>query len=359
MVRSSKRTDLRRLDQCISGVRRFAGRLHPARQQVVDLHRREIGFDARAADPCRRADAAYNLDRDRAGDGAAEIDAEPAASGFVNHRLQVQFGVGRAFLLAQIDRGRSAVDFHVAVDLVAVGRGAHPQRGGFDLLPHQHFVGGEIGQVGGDGVARGFLRRVAANEHVERDLGVDGAAARCRIERNAEVVAQRVACQQRGRRRHRAVDAEMRARRRRFGMRVGNLEHPAGDTELAPGRHIHGAAAEVDGGGAAGDAGGKIGVADRRQFGDRSQRRAAGLDFDRQAFVVHGRTVGLEIGQRGVAGDDHALDDAAGHVARHPLAHMHRGEDRPHALHHLHRHAGARRRRRRDAARHPSNPGCR
>ena len=79
---------LRGLDQRVGGVRRLAGRLHPARQQVVDLHRREIGIHVHRRVLAVVADPRRELDRDRAGDGAAEIDAEPAARGFVDHRLQ-------------------------------------------------------------------------------------------------------------------------------------------------------------------------------------------------------------------------------------------------------------------------------
>ena len=60
-------------------------------------------------------------------------------------------------------------------------------------------------------------------------------------------------------------------------MRILDLEQPARDVELAPGRDLDRAAAEIDGGGAAGDANGEIGVADRRQVGNRLQRGGAAL----------------------------------------------------------------------------------
>ena len=89
------------LEHRIGGVRRLAGRLHPTRQQVVDLHRCQIGIHGHRGVLAVIADARREPDRNSAGDGGAEIDAEPAARGFVDHRLQPQFGVGGALLLVR------------------------------------------------------------------------------------------------------------------------------------------------------------------------------------------------------------------------------------------------------------------
>ena len=149
----------RRLAERVSRPRRLAGRLLPARQQVVDSGRREIGFHFQPVVGGVVVHAAGDVDRNDAGDAVAEIDPQAVAGGLVELGLQVQFGVA-VLLFLDIERGRRAVDFDVALDLVAgVGR-AHPQRGRLDLAPEQHLVGGKIGHIRRDGIGwRNFSAR--------------------------------------------------------------------------------------------------------------------------------------------------------------------------------------------------------
>ena len=100
---------------------------------------------------------------------------------------------------------------------------------------------------------------------IDRHVRGNRAAARRRIEREADFATHGVAFQQRGRRRNGAVDTEGRARRRRLRVGIRHLEQAAGDGELAAGRNFDRAAPEIDGGAGAGDVNVEIGVADRRQ----------------------------------------------------------------------------------------------
>ena len=79
---------------------------------------------------------------------------EPAARRFVDRRLHVQFGVGIALLLAEIDGRRRAIDLDVALDLEAVSRRVRLEQRGLDFLAQQHLVGGKIREVGADRIGR-------------------------------------------------------------------------------------------------------------------------------------------------------------------------------------------------------------
>src|SRR4029077_16695407 len=96
---------------------RLARYLDPARQDVVELQRGKIGLDADATVVI--ADLAYHLDRDCAADGRPEIKPQPRPACIVQRRRQLD--IGFAFVrLAIVQRGRLAVDLHVALDLIAV-----------------------------------------------------------------------------------------------------------------------------------------------------------------------------------------------------------------------------------------------
>src|SRR5262249_41477253 len=111
-------------------------RLQPSRQQIVDLGRREIGLDGKAAlAPVRHASA--ELDRHRPGEGAAEIETEFAARVLVERGLDADIGVAVA-RLAVIERGSNAVDLDVTPDPVTQVVGGHLEQRGLDLLAHDH-----------------------------------------------------------------------------------------------------------------------------------------------------------------------------------------------------------------------------
>ena len=154
-------------------------------------------------------------------------------------------------------------------------------------------------------------------------------------------VAQRVAGQQRGGGRHRAVDAERRARRRRLGMGIRNLENAAGNIELAPGRHFDGAAAEIDGRGAAGDADGEIGVADRRQTSiGRRVVPLVSISTESPSSGVGG-PLALNVGSGALPAITTRSTVPPEICSSTQSRTSARGEHRPQPLHHRHRHAGA------------------
>ena len=88
------------------------------------------------------ADLADQLDRNRAADGGAKIEAKLGAARIVERRLQFDIGIalGR---LAVVQRGRLPVDLDVALDLIALIVGDDFQRVGFELLIHHQLVGGK------------------------------------------------------------------------------------------------------------------------------------------------------------------------------------------------------------------------
>ena len=109
------------------GARRAARRLDPSRQQAVDLERREIGLDVEAAG-FGVADAAVELERQQARDGAAEVQSEPGARRVVERRRQTDLGLRLAGDSAVLDLRRRAADPHVAPDIEFLVVGVEAQR---------------------------------------------------------------------------------------------------------------------------------------------------------------------------------------------------------------------------------------
>ena len=163
--------------------------LHPPRQKIVDLDRREIGLDVQSFVSGVVADMAHDLDRNIAGHCRAEIHPQPAPSRLIDRRLHVQFGVRIVFLLADIDCRWRAVDLDVAFDLKAVFCRIRLEQRGFDFLAQQHLFSGEIHEVGVDRIGRIVLGRGSAEQHIDPDLRGHRATGRCRIERDADGVA--------------------------------------------------------------------------------------------------------------------------------------------------------------------------
>ena len=179
---------------------RLARHLDPARQDVVEPQRGQIGLDADAAVVI--ADLADHLDRNGAADGGSEIEPEARAAGIIQRRLQPDIGVALV-RLAIIQRGRLPVDLDVALDLIAGVVGDHLQRVGFQLLVHHELVGGKSAEIGRDGVGGVGLGHRALDRHAERDGGGNRSLAGIRIDQRAGEIADAVGSENFGRGRHR------------------------------------------------------------------------------------------------------------------------------------------------------------
>ena len=199
----------------------------------------------------------------------------------------------------------------------------------------------KLAHVHGDRIGRRAGREIGLERHAERDLRGQRAAAGGRIERHAGVLAQPLERQQFRRRLHRAVEPEADLGGRALRERIRHLEHAVGDRQLAAGRNVDVAAADIDGGGAAGDANAEVGIANRRQAVHRTDFGAVPDNLDRQSLVGDRRAARLHRRHRRIGGDHQPLDRAAGDVLLDPGAHLGRAEERPDRLHRRHRHAGA------------------
>ena len=220
--------------------------------------------------------------------------------------------------------------------------GAHLEQCGLDLLAHHHAFGGEVGDVHVDGVERRPGRQILLQRHRERDLRGQRPAAGRRLDRRTRILAQPRHPQEFGRGRHRSIEAEADLRRRPLGEGIGYLEHAAGDRELATGRYLHVAAADIDGRRAAGNLHVDVGIADCRQALDRPDLGAVADDLDRQTVIGNRRAARFERGPRRVGRNVQPLDRASLNVIEHPGAHLRRHGDRPNPLHGRDRHARAR-----------------
>ncbi len=214
--------------------RRLRLGLHPAGKQIVDLGLAEVGLDREPVVLIAgRRDLAAELDRNRPGHGAIEIETEAIARGVVECRLQAKLGIAVAARLAIVDHGRHAADAHVAARLVALRVGGHAQRLRLDALRHHEIVDGEIGDVGGDVVVHHALRHLGIDRHRQRDLGGHRAFAARRVERRARGLAQAIHREQFRGGRDRPLDPHARARRRLLDLRIRNLEDPVRHRQTA------------------------------------------------------------------------------------------------------------------------------
>ena len=331
----------RLVDQRERRTTRAAGGLRPPRQQIVDLGLGQVGLDREAAVALLGQHASAELDRHRPHEEAAEIEAELAASAFVEGGLDAHIGIG-VTRLAVVERGGNAVDLHIAADPVALVVGAHLEQRRLDLLSHDHALGGEVRDVEVDRVDRRSGREILLEREGERHLRGERPAAGGGIDRRAGIFAQPFHPQQFGRGRHRSVEAEAGLRRRRLGERVGHLEYAVGDGELAAGRYLHIAAADIDHRRAAGNAEADVGIANRRQACDRPDFRTVADDLDQQAVVGNRRPARFQRRPRCVGRDVQALDHAALHMCFDPGADLRCSADRPKPLHRRDRHARTR-----------------
>ena len=207
-----------------NGAARLALQLDPARQDIVELQRGQIGVDAHAAVAIRASDLAGQLDRNSPADRRSEIEPQARAAGIVERRLQ--FDIGIAFdRFAIIHRGRLPIDLDLALDLIALIVGDDFQRIGFELLIHHQAIRGKSAEVGRNGIARVGLGQFALDRQAERDYRRHRSLARIGIDQGAGKFAETIQGQNLGRRRHRTIDPEFYPRRRGFRRHIRHLEH--------------------------------------------------------------------------------------------------------------------------------------
>ncbi|MHC2407473.1 hypothetical protein ACVJGC_000064 [Bradyrhizobium diazoefficiens] len=335
-----------------AGLARLARQLDPARQDVVELDRGQVGLDAELGGLVRAArDLARELDRQRATDGRAEIEAETRAARIVQRRLQADVRIALG-LLAIVERGRLPVDLDVALDLVALVARDDLQIVGLQLLVHHQLVGGKAVEIGGDGVGGVGLGQLALDRQAELDVRRERSPAGVGIDDGRRQIAQPVIGEHFGRRRHGSVDAKPGARGRGFGCHVRHLEDEVGDRDLAAGGRVGNALPDAHGGGAPGHARLQIGIVHDRHAVHRADRDAARHDVDREAVVGNGRALPWKVPGRRIDADLDALERAALDPLDHPFAQFRNDERRPHPLE-----RGSRHRRSRKAQREPRLAG--
>src|SRR6202044_1153781 len=106
--------------------RRLAGRLDPAGQEAVELRRSQVRLDGEFAVTVRPgADAAGELERNAAADGARRIEAEIGSRSLVEHALQADFGRVIAARLAVFEAGWRTADLDVTLERKALVVGDH------------------------------------------------------------------------------------------------------------------------------------------------------------------------------------------------------------------------------------------
>ena len=319
---------------------RLAGHLGPARQDVVDLRRREVGFHTKAAVMLAGANLAAQLDRDRAAYARPQIDAQLGARGIVERCSQAHIGVAIG-ILAVVQRGRLSGDLDVALDPVALIIGHHLEGVGFELLVQRQLVDRERAEIDVDGVGRLFLGQRVLERHLERDLRDDIALAGVGIDRRLVDIAQTLGLQHLRRGRHRPLDTETHARGRGLRHQIGYFKHHVGHIELAAGRRIDAALTDGHGRGAPGDMPLHVGVANRGQPIERMQHDIGGGEVDGQPAIRNRRPATRQRVNRRVHRDIELLQRPTGDTLDGPFTNFRHHQNGPDILQHGRRHRRA------------------
>ncbi|MBA7481600.1 hypothetical protein ES707_17074 [subsurface metagenome] len=318
-----------------------AGHFHPAGQDVVELQRGEIGFDAKLALVIAAADLADQLDRQRAGDRRTQIEAESRAAGIVERRRKPDVGIALGGLPV-VERGLLAIDLDVALDLIAGIVGRELQRIGFQLLVHHQLVDRKAGEVGGHIVGRIGLGDRALDRQAHVDDGGEVALARIGIDQGRRKIAQPVRGENFRRRGNGTIDANPDFRRRRLDRHIRHFETEVREVDFASRRRVGDTLADRHQCGAPGDFRFQVSIANRRHLIHRTDRHAGGDDVDRKTVVGNRRSLARQIAHRRVESDIDALQLPFFDPLEHPFAQFRHHQDRPHALQRRGRHRRAR-----------------